>query len=388
MYIFAANLNVMSLLNKIQKYIDEKRLLEPHENVIIGLSGGADSIAMLHILRSLGYRCIAAHCNFRLRGEESDRDEAFVRNFCNENAIELHTRSFDTYSHMREKGISLEMAARELRYRWFEKLNQTLDIHKIAVAHHQDDSVETILINLTRGSGIKGLTGIPPQNKKIVRPLLCVNREEIREYLKKNNLPFVDDSSNAEDIYLRNKIRLNILPELEKMNPSVRHTISQTSVYLKTVEIIYRKQIDCIISKVFGHNTIDIPALLATEYPETVLFELLHPYGFNAAVVKNILEAATGIPGKIFYSNNYRLVKDRNVFILKEKSAGNASCFYIAENTTTVTEPVSLSISHIKNNNNFEIERSNNVLSADKALLTFPLCIRKGSKATALSLLG
>ncbi|MDR1809526.1 MAG: tRNA lysidine(34) synthetase TilS [Prevotella sp.] len=367
----------MPFLSKIQAYIVNNRLLELGEKIIAGLSGGADSVAMLHILRSLGYTCVAAHCNFHLRGEESDRDELFVRNFCREQEIELHTVSFDTYNYIKTNGLSLEMAARELRYQWFEELSQTLGVNKIAVAHHQDDSVETMLINLVRGSGIKGLTGILPKNGKIIRPLLCVSRKEIREYLKVNKLPFVEDSSNAEDVFLRNKIRLNILPELEKSNPAVRRNISRTSAYLKTVEAIYRQQIDRIINQVFANKTIDIRALSETDYPETVLFEILHPYGFNAATIEKILEAATGISGKIFFSDNYRLLKDRNTFRIERKNSRQAGCFYIEERATTVHVPLKLTLSCLKKDVNFRLEKNKNILYADKSQLTFPLCIRK-----------
>jgi tRNA(Ile)-lysidine synthase len=367
----------MHFLPHIQAYIDNHRLLNAGDRVIVGLSGGGDSIAMLHILRALGYECVAAHCNFHLRNEESDRDETFVQQFCCEQGIELHTISFDTYGYMKAKGLSLEMAARELRYQWFENLSQTLGVSKIAVAHHQDDSVETVLINLVRGSGIKGLTGISPCNGKIIRPLLCLTRNDIRTYIAQHNIPFVEDSSNAEDIYLRNKIRLNILPELEKMNPAIRRTISQTSAYLKTVETIYRQQIDVEISKIFQNNTIDIPALLATAYPETILFELLHPYGFNAAVIKNICESATGISGKFFHSDNYRLVKDRTVFILEKRNQIENKIVYIDESTTDINEPISLKISNIKKEGDFNIEKDERVLLVDKSLLSFPLHIRK-----------
>ncbi|GAB6012621.1 tRNA lysidine(34) synthetase TilS [Viscerimonas tarda] len=369
--------NTMQLLETVEKYISAHRLLIPHERVIIGVSGGGDSMALLHILNALGYKCIVAHCNFHLRGEESDRDETFVRSYCAENSFEFHSVSFDTYACMKEKAVSLEMAARELRYNWFEEISQKHGVSKIAVAHHLDDSVETFLINLVRGTGIKGLTGISPENGKIIRPLLCLTRSELLDYLSENSLSFVEDSSNAEDVYLRNKIRLNIIPLLKEINPSINRTINQTSLHLQAIDAIYRQHISEIIDKVFRNNEIDIQLLMESENPESVLFEILHPYSFNAATIGNVLQSANGLSGKVFFADNYRLVKDRNKFILEEKAGKKAGYFYIDEDTTTINTPVKLVIEQRKKEKDFRPEKNSNKIAVDKSTLTFPLHIRK-----------
>ena len=367
----------MQLLKKVEKYITDNQLLKSDEKVIVGVSGGADSMALLHMLVTLGYKCIVAHCNFRLRAEESDRDESFVYSYCSKNSLECNFVSFDTYAYMKEKGISLEMAARELRYNWFEKISENSDIGKIAIAHHLDDSVETFLINLLRGSGIKGLTGIQPQNGKIIRPLLCLTQSEVLEYLTAASLTFVEDSTNTEDVYLRNKIRLNIIPQLKEINPSINHTINQTCTYLQKAETVYRKHIDNVISNVFKNNAIDIQSLINSEIADMVLFEILYPYGFNSSSIKDILESANGISGKIFYSGRYQLVKDRTAFILKKRSDNAEEYFYIAENIKLIDVPVKLIIEGQRNEESMQEIKSRSKAFVDKDLLTFPLHLRK-----------
>ena len=230
--------------HRVTQYIEKEGLFSSENKILVALSGGADSVALLCILHTAGYRCEAAHCNFHLRGEESNRDEQFVRQLCEKYKINLHTIDFDTTRHATEKHISIEMAARELRYNWFEKTRKDCQADVIAVAHHQDDSVETILLNLIRGTGITGLLGIRPRNGVVVRPLLCINREEIIHYLQSIQQEYVTDSTNLEDEYTRNKIRLNLLPLMQTINPSVKNNLIETSNYLNDVATLYNKYIE------------------------------------------------------------------------------------------------------------------------------------------------
>lgn len=369
---------MVQIQQKVQKYINNKNLLDSDQIVIVGLSGGADSMALLHILTALGYKCIAAHCNFHLRGEESDRDEDFVENYCKKNDIEYTSTSFDTYAYIEEKGISLEMAARELRYNWFNEISNRFNSNKIAVAHHSDDSVETVLINITRGCGIRGLTGIPAENRKIIRPLLCINRKEVIEYLNHNNISFVEDSTNKEDAYTRNKIRLNILPLLEEINPSAKQSIQQMTEYLSDVEAIYLSHISKIKPEVFDGKIIDIIKL--TTYPEarTLLFEILYPYGFNQYVISQAYDSIQGISGKTFYSANYRLTKDRTRFILEEKSENiENNVYFIEETDKHINTPLILDIENIVKSDHFCIIKDQNILYIDKSKISYPLHLRK-----------
>lgn len=212
------------MIHTIRLYIEKYRLLSEDRPVLVGLSGGADSVALLGVLVRLGYPCIALHCNFHLRGEESDRDEAFACEFAESLEVPFHKIDFDTISYAGERHLSIEMAARELRYAWFEEMRERLGGQATAVAHHRDDNVETVLMNLIRGTGIRGMSGIRPRNGFIVRPLLCVSREDILAWLADQGYAYMVDSTNLSDAYTRNFIRLNVLPLLEEINPSARNT--------------------------------------------------------------------------------------------------------------------------------------------------------------------
>ena len=302
---------------RVTKYIEKEHLFSPDDKILVALSGGADSVALLYILHTAGYHCEAAHCNFHLRGEESDRDELFVRQLCKRTGIHLHTIDFNTTQYAKEKQISIEMAARELRYQWFEKIRKECQADVVAVAHHQDDSIETILLNLIRGTGITGLLGIRPRNGTIVRPLLCINREEIIRYLQNIGQDYVTDSTNLEDEYTRNKIRLNLLPLMQEINPSVKNSLIETSNHLNDVATIYNKVIDEAKTRIITPEGIRIDALLDEPAPDAFLFETLHPLGFNSAQIKDIANSLHGQSGKQFVSKEWRVIKDRNLLLLE-----------------------------------------------------------------------
>lgn len=302
---------------RVIRYIEKEHLFSPDDKLLVALSGGADSVALLRVLHTAGYQCEAAHCNFHLRGEESNRDEQFVRQLCQKYGIRLHTIDFNTTQYATEKRISIEMAARELRYNWFEKIKEECGAHVIAVAHHQDDNVETMLLNLIRGTGITGLLGIRPRNGAIVRPLLCINREEIIRYLQQIGQNFVTDSTNLEDEYTRNKIRLNLLPLMQEINPSVKNSLIETSNHLNDVATIYNKVIAEAKTRIITPEGIRINALLDEPAPEAFLFETLHPLGFNSAQIKDIANSLHGQSGKQFVSKEWRVIKDRNLLLLE-----------------------------------------------------------------------
>lgn len=370
----------MQILSKVKKYIKDNNLLNDRARVIIGVSGGADSIALLDILYNLGYECIVAHCNFHLRDQESYRDEYFVEKACEKYNVEYVSASFNTKKYIKEESISLEMAARELRYAWFEKIRKKYKAEKIAIAHHQNDSVETVLINLIRGTGIRGLTGIAPLNGYVIRPLLCIYRDDILTYLQKKELSFVEDSTNKEDIYTRNKIRLNVLPLLQTINPSVIQSISRTAENLTQTEKIYQSYIDKAKRAVFSDNIIDIDALLQQVEPKTILFEILFPLGFNAPTIDNIYESVNSQSGKVFFSTEYQLVKDRNTFIIQQIESQSDKIYTLFEHETEIAEPLKLTIESFRKPKDFEIERNPDTIYIDKGKLSFPLIIRKWKK--------
>lgn len=323
---------------KIAQYIDNERLFPINARIIVALSGGADSVALLRILHTLGYDCEAAHCNFHLRGTESDRDEMFVRKLCKTMKTPLHTIDFATEQYAIEKKISIEMAARELRYQWFAEIKEKTKADVIAVAHHQDDSVETVLLNLIRGTGINGLLGIRPKNGDIVRPLLCISRKEITDYLQNAGQEYMTDSTNLQDEYTRNKIRLNLLPLMQEINPLVKEHIIDTSNYLNDVNRIYNKGIEEGKQRVIEKGNIRIVPLLKEPSPEALLFEILYPLGFNAAQTKNILTMLEGQTGKQFISKDgWRVVKNRELLLIdkKEKQENPPFCLIKEEKEYT-----------------------------------------------------
>lgn len=320
---------IMDLLQKVRDFIASDRLLNSGDRVVVGVSGGADSIALLFVLQSLGYDCLAVHCNFHLRGDESDRDMNFVESLCRTKGIRLIVCNYDTRQYALEHKCSIEMAARELRYSDFERIRQENDCAAVAVAHHRDDSVETVLMNLIRGTGIRGLAGIRCRNGNIVRPLLCVSRTEIEQWLAEKGQPFVTDSTNLECDYTRNKIRLQLLPMMRGINPDADAAIARTSARMKSAMAAYLKAIEaetarCVSVQNDGTVAVSIVELQHSGFSESLLFEILTPYGFNETQIGEIAASLSGTPGRSFMAGEYTLIRDRESLLLK-RTSGNDS---------------------------------------------------------------
>ena len=352
-----------AVTERVKQYIERRVGLTPDSRLLVALSGGADSVALLRILLALGYRLEAAHCNFRLRGAESERDEQFVTDLCRQLGVRLHVTRFDTRAVAAGRHISIEMAARDLRYAYFEKLRFDCRLTDIAVAHHADDSVETLLLNLIRGTGIDGLRGIQPRVGHIVRPLLCLCRAEIEDYLRSVGQPFVTDSTNLHDDYTRNKVRLKLLPLLREINPSVSRSMLNTAHHLTDVATIYNKYIDEARRRVVdADQRISIAGLLREPAPEALLYEILSPLGFNAARVDDLMRSLDGQPGKVFESVGWRAVKDREYILLSRREA--------------VAPPAGLSFEVREVGPGFKPSRSADVATLDADRLTLPLTVR------------
>lgn len=276
----------------LQQYIQQHHLPLPPQPLVVAVSGGADSVALLLLLQDLGYPLHAAHCNFHLRGAESDRDEAFVRQLCDQRGVALSVKHFDTTAFAQERRISIEMAARELRYQWFETLRQEVGAKAVAVAHHADDNAETLLLNLIRGTGLHGLKGMLPQNGTIIRPLLGMRRKDIETFLNRIGQAFVNDHTNAETVYKRNQIRLEVLPLLQRINPSIHEGLSQTAARLAEAEAIYQKGVETLQQQFVTPQPegmdLDLAALLQLPAAATLLHETLQPLGFQPAAIQMI----------------------------------------------------------------------------------------------------
>ena len=276
--------------SKVEEYIRRYKLLDSSQLYLVALSGGSDSVALLLLLREAGYQVHAAHCNFHLRGEESDRDEHFCVELCRQLGVDLHRAHFDTSEYAALHKVSIEMAARELRYRWFDQLCEDIGAAGVCVAHHRDDLVETVLLNLVRGTGLRGLTGIQPRNGRVLRPLLCVSRAEIEAYLTERGQAYVTDSTNLEADVLRNKVRLQVLPLLRELNPAVSENICRMAENVKEAQTV----LDAVVNEYREGRELILSDLDKYGSSEYIVFEWLKNYGFNGSQVHQLLLAGTG----------------------------------------------------------------------------------------------
>lgn len=374
----------METLHKVQLFIESNQLLTPQSRVIVGVSGGVDSVVLLNILSKLGYECVVAHCNFHLRGKESDRDEEFVAKLAEKQGLLYKKVDFDTVSYAKRHKISIEMAARDLRYDWFAGLLNDLKAQAIAVAHHADDSIETMLINSVRGSGLRGLYGIDARNGNIVRPLLICTREEIETYARKNNLSNVFDSTNASSDFLRNKFRNEILPALAHINPSVKQTFLENMNRMRGAWKIYNQKIQEIrkeICSTHGNQVyIDIPKLMQQADVSTVLFEILQPFHFKNSVVDDVVNGLKSTSGAQFFSDTHCVLKDRNQLIIEVKEVDCDLEYQIEKETKSIHEPVSMEFRQFSSDENFQISRKPEKIHIDADKVHFPLTLRPWRK--------
>ncbi len=314
------------MVTKVQTYIEQHHLLQKSRLYLVALSGGADSVSLLRLLLALGYRIEAVHCNFHLRGEESERDELFVNDLCKRLTVPLHIAHFDTTAYAELHKISIEMAARRLRYHYFNQLRKDLDADAVCVAHHRDDNVETLLINMLRGTGIHGMAGIRPRRDDsggtsseacvVVRPLLCVSRKEIIDYLKDIQQDYVTDSTNLEDEVVRNKIRLNVIPLLQQINPAAVENLHRTIELMTEAESVYNAYIQANIERLVHEQSMSVTDLQQTASPLSILYEWLGKYGFSAATIRQIDEQKNAPSGRIWRSSTHEICIDRDRIIL------------------------------------------------------------------------
>ena len=346
---------------KTLRYIHRHMPAVANGKILAAVSGGADSVALLRVLAALGCNCIAAHCNFHLRGDEADRDEAFVRKLCHDLDIELRCTDFDVEAYKKSHGVSTEMACRELRYEWFERQRAALGCSVIAVAHHRDDNIETFFLNLVRGSGITGLAGIKPCNGKIVRPLLGSSRDEIINYLKTLGQDYVTDSTNLENDYARNKIRNVMLPEISRLFPSAMAGIELTLDNLQGDYAVWSGAVEafkCDAVEACGHGQIKIDRrkLAASADPATLLNALLSRYGFNGEQTKAIASASR--VGAVFESKEYVAEVGRNdISVFSPGSFNNAETYALSD-AGRIEKEKGILIEIVDNSPEFDFDRS------------------------------
>ena len=374
--------------SKVESYISKHKLLDDSKLYLVALSGGADSVALLLLLSEAGYKVHAAHCNFHLRGAESNRDEAFCVELCGALGIELHRAHFDTRTYAELHKVSIEMAARELRYSWFAQLCKDLGAAGVCVAHHRDDSVETVLLNLVRGTGLRGLTGIKPRIEHVIsngrhaqeqskttvlRPLLCVSRVEIEDYLAKRGQTYVTDSTNMEADVMRNKIRLQVLPLLQTLNPAVAENIQRTAENLAEAQML----LDGIVDKYTNRKTLDLNELSQYSSSEYIIFEWLKNFGFNGKQMEQIMAAETG---SLFTSpTGFELLKDRSSLIVEVLSQPTKPTLVPEEGTYVVRQFDGQAIKEARYRIRqcaAYISKAPHIATLDAAKVHFPLTIR------------
>lgn len=363
------------MLHKLQNHISTNFPFLKGKKLLLAISGGIDSMVLLDLFSKLQFEIGIAHCNFQLRGNESNEDEMFVKVKSERLKVKSHFERFETEKHTKENKLSIQQAARELRYNWFEELMTTEGYDFLLTAHHLDDSLETFLINFTRGTGIEGLTGIPAVNGKIVRPLLIFSREEIENYTQENKIEWREDSSNASEKYFRNKIRHKIVPILKELNPSLLESFQQTTDNLKQTKELAQENIEAKweeITTVSNDATIlCIEKIKALKNHRSYLYSWLQPYGFTAwKDINDLLEAQSG---KQILSDNYRLIKDRNQLILTSKETNISEEFLIQDTDTSINFPINLSFCNLS----YISTPKNTSIFVDYDKLKFPLILRK-----------
>lgn len=359
------------MLSKVKDYIESRKLLSHNELYIVALSGGADSVALLLLLDEMGYRLHAAHCNFHLRGEESDRDEHFCEELCAQKNIPFHRAHFDTLAYAEAHHVSVEMAARDLRYHYFEQLRKDLGAAGVCVAHHREDSVETVLLNMVRGTGLRGLTGIQPQNGYILRPLLNVSKEDIEAYLQAKRQSFVIDSTNLEADVQRNKLRLQVIPLLKEVNPSVIENIQRMAANLSEAQ----KILDKITDSYKLSKSLDLNSLHQYGSSEYMVFEWLRNYGFNGTQARQILAAETG--STILSGTGFEVLKDRDTLLVESAKNPFKPIRVPEEGTYVLSDDSRLKVAL----QDSYISKDPFTATLDAAKIAFPLtvrCVQKG----------
>jgi tRNA(Ile)-lysidine synthase len=364
------------MLTKLTKHLAQNFSFLENKKLLLAISGGLDSVVMAHLFHQLKFDVALAHCNFQLRGLESFGDQNFVQDFADANNLPLFVTQFDTLAFANDYKLSTQVAARDLRYNWFYELLESEQYDYVLTAHHADDNIETFLINLSRGTGLEGLVGIPAQNDKIIRPLLLFSREEIVNYANENNIKWREDSSNASDKYLRNKIRHDLVPMLKELNPQFIESFQKTQSYLQESQNLVEDASIMVYQQVAKQEEneifFDLKQLKKLPNYTSYLYQWLHEFGFTAW--DDIYSLADSQSGKQVFSADFKLLKDRDMLILSPIQIEEMEEeYYVEKDITEVNIPLNLTFCKV----NDILDASNSVIFVDDDKLVYPLILRK-----------
>lgn len=371
------NKESLSLNDRFTAFINDHHLFTKSNRLLVAVSGGVDSVILCHLCKAGGFDFGVAHCNFQLRGEDSNRDEAFVRDWCKQLNVPFHVINFATKAYAEKHKLSTQVAARNLRYEWFEQVRVEQGYDFILTAHHADDNIETVLMNFFRGTGINGLTGMQPVHQQIRRPLLFAKRSELETYLKQHELSFVQDESNLHDDYTRNYFRNTVLPMIAKTYPEVQQNLLQNISRFKEVDILYQQELSRITRKLLVQKGDEwyIPVLLLQKTPamKTILLELIKPYGFKATQLNEVVQLLDSDSGKYILSSSHRILKDRKHLVISPLKDFNRAIIVI-EGPGTVDFPGGvLRLTQVEKT---VTGSEAHVALLDEALIQYPLLLR------------
>jgi tRNA(Ile)-lysidine synthase len=376
----------MSLVNKFIQNIERQNLFQKKDHLLLAVSGGADSVALCELCSRAGYYFEIAHCNFQLRGEESERDEKFVRSLAEKYKVKIFVKRFDTEKYAGKNKVSIQVAARELRYAWFDELLKEPSpvVKYLLTAHHADDNIETLLMNFFKGTGIKGLRGILPKQQKIIRPLLFATKQSILDFLKENNLEFVEDSSNYSDKYTRNYFRHQLIPSIQKVFPQVEENLLNNIERFKEAQLLYEQSVQLHTKKLLEYkgNEVHIPVLklLKAQPLKTIVYEIIKSYNFTAHQTEEAVGLLHSESGKYISSSTHKIIRNRNWLIIAPLNTLEAGHILIEENDTEIDfelVKLKMELPPVAEDKPVRINKDNAVAMLDVKKIVFPLLLRK-----------